>query len=819
MDARLPSKADRQALYHAVIKAANFTLDENLRLDTSSSKSAGGADAKRTASSERYRKRMQTVLREQVPQQVGSYLLLESADYVTTSTSDSSSNDQPSDPFACIALLLANHIIHCDMTGYDARTRGTIKVASVHVLAKDMGARRHPLRGFEKESIVDYTSSEPTETEPRLADMLNKSVEELDIAEQNDGEGAYGAQPSPADSKERSIHFLATRKFEEIEQAVALKLFQLLMATTSESEDIEKTAGKDELTSRGSVMRALKIGSAAVAAGTLLAVTGGMAAPGIAAGIGALGIGTTAALTTLTSTTMMATLFGVGGGGLAAYKMKRRTDGLSEFCVRREGVTANLANDEMKAAVVKQTPQFRSTVCISGWLGDKLDFQRPWGVTPTDPPLTNKLELLKRFFSVYSPEKVFKCDTILKEWKGKEEELWQVLHQSYGRDPDHLLPIVYDSLDGIPLTKEEDDIVGDILSIVCIGKSGEKKVVNEQNSKAKTHEEERSSTTKVNKMSTFFKQNSIRRRICAPRKDEETNDRTTPSGFPTEEPNATISYRTKRFDDSIQPTSAWDFLSLYGGDLYTVTWESTQLLNLSDIANTLIRKMANTASKEVLKQTMLATLMSAVAFPSTIMKFADLIDEPWSLISLRADEAGVELANCLLQSDEHKPVSLISYSFGSRIVYSCLKELARHQEMWELQQEAETVEHSSAQSTSDNKEEGIKYSREPASIVEDIVLMGTPKFIDRPSWIELRRVVAGRLINCYSTKDWILSLLFQVKNVTGIMRPTVGTSPVEGVEGVENYDTSDLITSHDDYCIMVQQILRVVGYGEPKMLT
>ena len=96
--------------------------------------------------------------------------------------------------------------------------------------------------------------------------------------------------------------------------------------------------------------------------------------------------------------------------------------------------------------------------------------------------------------------------------------------------------------------------------------------------------------------------------------------------------------------------------------------------------------------------------------------------------------------------------------------------------------------------------------------------MGTPCFINKSSWVEVQSIVAGRLINCYSSRDWILSLLFQIKNVSGVMRKTAGTSPVL-VDGVENYDVTDLITVHDDYCVMVQQILRVVAFGEPKEIS
>ena len=44
----------------------------------------------------------------------------------------------------------------------------------------------------------------------------------------------------------------------------------------------------------------------------------------------------TAAVVTLTSSAVVTTIFGVGGGSLAAYKMQRRTQGLTEFEFRKE---------------------------------------------------------------------------------------------------------------------------------------------------------------------------------------------------------------------------------------------------------------------------------------------------------------------------------------------------------------------------------------------------------------------------------------------------------------------------------------------------
>lgn len=106
------------------------------------------------------------------------------------------------------------------------------------------------------------------------------------------------------------------------------------------------------------------------------------------------------------------------------------------------------------------------------------------------------------------------------------------------------------------------------------------------------------------------------------------------------------------------------------------------------------------------------------------------------------------------------------------------------------------------------------YTREPASIVEDAILLGTPNHMSHQSWKACRCIVAGRFVNCYSKNDLILSLMFQINRLSGGLRPVCGTSPVE-VPGVENYDVSPLISAHSDYCTVVPYILRMVRHGLP----
>ena len=149
-----------------------------------------------------------------------------------------------------------------------------------------------------------------------------------------------------------------------------------------------------------------------------------------------------------------------------------------------------------------------------------------------------------------------------------------------------------------------------------------------------------------------------------------------------------------------------------------------------------------------------------------------MIDDPYQIVVIRADEAGKELAKCLLQSDERRPVTLVGFSFGARVVYSCLRELARQQEIWEenrgqtaneVAEEKKSTESSFLSSKNKKDKRRFEYDREPASLVGDVIFMGLPRAIDKKVLASCRRVTGGRLVNCYTRNDWFLSLMFAAR--------------------------------------------------------
>jgi Protein of unknown function (DUF726) len=117
--------------------------------------------------------------------------------------------------------------------------------------------------------------------------------------------------------------------------------------------------------------------------------------------------------------------------------------------------------------------------------------------------------------------------------------------------------------------------------------------------------------------------------------------------------------------------------------------------------------------------------------------------------------------------------------------------------------------------------------------------MGLPNHLSISSWQACRQVVAGRLVNCYSQNDLILSLMFQYKKfglkpgtyvtkdrafvpardnssvvLTRLHVSVCGTCAVN-VPGVENVDVSDLVSGHQDYCLITGEILKRVRHGAP----
>ncbi|CAJ1942419.1 unnamed protein product [Sphenostylis stenocarpa] len=164
-------------------------------------------------------------------------------------------------------------------------------------------------------------------------------------------------------------------KMEAIETMVACSAMAIIKAQESKNEETQSKESKWAKIKRGGI-----IGAAAITGGTLLAITGGLAAPAIAAGLGALAptLGTlipvigasgfaaaASAAGTVAGSVAVAASFGAAGAGLTGSKMARRVGGVDEFEFKAIGENHNQGRLGVE-------------ILISGFIFEKEDFIRPW---------------------------------------------------------------------------------------------------------------------------------------------------------------------------------------------------------------------------------------------------------------------------------------------------------------------------------------------------------------------------------------------------------------------------------------------------------
>lgn len=818
---------------------------------------------------------------------------------------------------ASVTLLLSNILLQQEAKGYDALIRHALKTASVDFLSHSFRTQLqstgdlYEILDFPKTTIYETTSANQSATHNVSSPCTNgkndpqtctpagsneSSPESVNINAAND-EHDFESQTGKEDNKslsddesvvdinherenfEKDLRLILTRKFEALERIIAKNIYLIMLVqetsgkvTDGERGCIEEKRTKQQLDKnqrRKLIVRGLQITSMGVLAGTLFAMTGGLAGPAIAAGIAGLGLTLSstqaAAIAMLTTVKAAAALFGVGGGGLAAYKMKKRTAGISEFTIRRENIAQNMyegaSEDMLKRGIANSLPQLHTTICISGWIHKNVtEFQSCWGVQPTDPPITDKATLLKRFFLVHDPEQVEHVDKDLKRF-GKKfdyERCWVELRQMYGCDPDHVLPFARPTsreLNKDPsLLTPEQKLIHQILASVLFlkqGKDDSNSVLDET-----TLDDLQFWKADNNELNDSKKDESLseekKSEMCdTSQKSERSSD---PDTFCLETYQSAITHEAKeslsatnspKGPDIIQPVASkvtisstspsqhdffkkdnkeivWDWQSMYGGDLHTITWESKMLTGLGHIASKMASDITSQATKQALQYTaIVGSFFAAVAPASTLASVSNLIDDPYQIAILRAEETGKELAKCLLQSEERRPVTLVGYSFAARVILSCLMELHRHQEKWEKDNDVANADILSDHLSSDNNkdEEYFTITREPASIVEDVVFIGLPRTSSYRVMSICREMTNGRLINCYTKNDWLINIMFVVRGRG--QKSIIGTSPVEfdQIQGIENYDVSEFVEAHSKFGYAIPKILRKIGLHEPVNLS
>ncbi|KAF9472576.1 DUF726-domain-containing protein [Pholiota conissans] len=214
------------------------------------------------------------------------------------------------------------------------------------------------------------------------------------------------------------------------------------------------------------------------------------------------------------------------------------------------------------------------------------------------------------------------------------------------------------------------------------------------------------------------------------------------------------------------------------GDVFSVLWEPEMIRETGSALKILTGEVLSQIGMTVLQATIMTGLMSALQWPIILTKLGYLIDNPWSNALDRAKAAGRVLADVLIQRHLGvRPITLIGFSLGARVIFYALLELAKQKQF---------------------------------GIVQDVFLLGATLTASTKMWCETRSVVSGRYVNAYAKNDWVLNYLFRASS--GAVGTVAGLRPIDGVPGLENIDVTDKIAGHMSYRTFMPLILDQLGF-------
>ncbi|ORY64368.1 uncharacterized protein BCR38DRAFT_343503 [Pseudomassariella vexata] len=214
-------------------------------------------------------------------------------------------------------------------------------------------------------------------------------------------------------------------------------------------------------------------------------------------------------------------------------------------------------------------------------------------------------------------------------------------------------------------------------------------------------------------------------------------------------------------------------------EAYALRWEIDALMKMSHALSTVFRSAAWTAAKKEIVGRTVFQCLEQNYWPIDLLQFSKVIDNPWSVGMVRADKAGLTIADAIVNKIQgERGITLIGFSLGARIIYSCLMSLAE---------------------------------KRIFGVVENVVLMGAPCPTDLRSWAAMKSVVTGRLVNVYSKNDYLLGFL---SRSSCYLYGVAGLSSVSGIHGVENLNVSDTVTGHLQYQYHVGSILKSLGWED-----
>ncbi|PAA54383.1 hypothetical protein BOX15_Mlig003167g1 [Macrostomum lignano] len=222
----------------------------------------------------------------------------------------------------------------------------------------------------------------------------------------------------------------------------------------------------------------------------------------------------------------------------------------------------------------------------------------------------------------------------------------------------------------------------------------------------------------------------------------------------------------------------WQSLAM-SPEQYALCWESRYLKEMGQALDYFMSYLKSFAIQETLKLTVLSGLLAAITWPAAVLSASNVIDNPWSVCGNRAVEGGKVLADVLLSREYgQRPVTLIGFSMGAKLIFSCLQELA-------------------------SRKKGVE------GIIEDVYLLGAPVSGSAKDWSPFARVVSGKIVNCYCRTDWFLKFMYRTMSASFSL---AGLGPVQWSDRrMCNLDLTSMIGGHKDYFKKMSEILPIIG--------
>ncbi|QRV99001.1 membrane protein [Ceratobasidium sp. AG-Ba] len=222
-------------------------------------------------------------------------------------------------------------------------------------------------------------------------------------------------------------------------------------------------------------------------------------------------------------------------------------------------------------------------------------------------------------------------------------------------------------------------------------------------------------------------------------------------------------------------------------DVFVLKHSPDVMLSTGETLNTWIRtKLLTTVGKEILAKTVFNAVLAAIALPSTIYSTTGLaLDNDWIRACDKAKKAGDLLAEVLKERIQgERPVTLVASSLGALALFRALLKLADSDQLSE-------------------------------PIIDTVILISLPQVVSAQEWAMARMVVSRRIVNAYSSRDFVLAGVGRLHEVVsgGGFGGMAGLNAVK-IHGIEDIDISEIVGGHFDINSNMTKVLAMAKVND-----